>query len=517
MSTQLVNEGPRFVAPYQQDNGGVDFLGLRQVNLELMALCLPGINNVTRYIRPFSLLSWIYWKFYGLAEKKGTTVTNKDLQMWKEKVETLFTRGHKIQKTGGIPGTDSEPPGKGPVPLTFAAWKRSAQNTSLMAAVQYGPATKTIDGLGFLESQGRGFFQTRGHGVELAEALDVELRRFDLLKKLDVATANARQAERIFPSWSIFQPSTKERRIFRRAFFDASTIGDSTPIGRRSSTLQIALNVLAYSQKPLTSSEIRSLMFRRPFSNSRSRPKHSTLNVSWLRWVVLQVRQSQRLAFEGLLSWFELQLVEGNNDTEAIVNATLAAIKDHHSIFPLRQPRYFLKLIRKNFSTLDQALANRRDLDPFWLMEQISQATIDRSDSLGPYCLRTLFICSAFTELLLEESTVKGEVERGGSDRLSLAFWVSALSRFIDRELPEFLRFFFETFVLSQHFAVAARRFDGQTQRLRISIEEEGLEFLVDEPLLPTVTADRLNTALSLMEDCGLIGWSDEPTGYVAK
>jgi hypothetical protein len=39
--------------------------------------------------------------------------------------------------------------------------------------------------------------------------------------------------------------------------------------------------------------------------------------------------------------------------------------------------------------------------------------------------------------------------------------------------LVEFTRFLFENLVLSQHFSVAARRFDDETQRLRISFEEE--------------------------------------------
>ncbi len=64
---------------------------------------------------------------------------------------------------------------------------------------------------------------------------------------------------------------------------------------------------------------------------------------------------------------------------------------------------------------------------------------------------------------------------------------------------------------------VAARRFDGQTQRLRISIEEDGLEFLAEEPLVPSVTPDRLRTALSLMADCGLIGWDDSRQAYFVQ
>ena len=59
--------------------------------------------------------------------------------------------------------------------------------------------------------------------------------------------------------------------------------------------------------------------------------------------------------------------------------------------------------------------------------------------------------------------------------------------------------------VLSQHFATAVNRYDGQSQRLRFSIEETGLESLVPRPWLPNVTADRLITALDLSAECGII------------
>ena len=59
--------------------------------------------------------------------------------------------------------------------------------------------------------------------------------------------------------------------------------------------------------------------------------------------------------------------------------------------------------------------------------------------------------------------------------------------------------------VLSQHFATAVNRFDGQNQRLRLSIEEGGLFSLAGKPWEPTVTEDRLPTILELAGDCGLI------------
>ena len=56
---------------FKQPPGGVDYLGLRQVNLDMMAMCLPGITNATSHIRPFTVLCWIHWKFHALLEEAG--------------------------------------------------------------------------------------------------------------------------------------------------------------------------------------------------------------------------------------------------------------------------------------------------------------------------------------------------------------------------------------------------------------------------------------------------------------
>ena len=50
--------------------------------------------------------------------------------------------------------------------------------------------------------------------------------------------------------------------------------------------------------------------------------------------------------------------------------------------------------------------------------------------------------------------------------------------------------------------------------RLRLSIEEDGLVALVDQPWRPAITENRLPIILSLAADCGLI-WRDGDEGYV--
>jgi hypothetical protein len=507
VSLELGTDGPRFVAPYRPDKGGVDFLGMRQVNLDMMAHCLPGFNNVTWFVRPFSVVSWIYWKFYRLAERRGAQqVTGTELRVWKEKVETLFTWGHKLAGTTGVPGTDAKPPGQGAVPLDFASWKRSPVNTSLMAAVQYGPAAKTIDGLGFLEP------------LELAEALDRKLCDFALLDDLGPAAATAEDASEIYPAWSVRAPSKREQNIFRRAFYNHEAVGEQTPLGRRSTTLRLAIEALETAGRPLSADEVRESMFRGEGGRRRLAAVDPKLKRMWLSWVILQVRQCQRFAMEGLLSWFEWLLVEGCRDTDGVVRETIKAIEEHEEIFPAGRPDRSLGMIREKIPTIDAAMrqsATDPYFDPFVLTDEMRQAVLDRTDRLAPLCLRAAFLCAAFTTALRSEAQVRPELERGASDRLSLGYWADRLESWGAMGLEEFLRHLFEMLILSQHFMVAARRFDGRTQRLRISIEEDGLEFLADAPVVPSLTHDRLYTALSLMADYGMIGWDEKQNGYV--
>ena len=77
------------------------------------------------------------------------------------------------------------------------------------------------------------------------------------------------------------------------------------------------------------------------------------------------------------------------------------------------------------------------------------------------------------------------------------------------------IRFILETLVISQHFAIAVNRFDGEIERLRLTIEDNGVETLVSQPWVATVIEDRLPTLLRLCSDCGLI-WQQSDDTFAA-
>src|SRR5579883_765514 len=248
-------EHPVFVPRYRPDHGGNDFLGLRAVNTTLMGQCLPGINNVSQYLRPFSLIAWIFWKFYQLASAAHLkSPTNEQQRIWQEKVDLLFTWSHVLNGVQGIPGTRAVPPDGGRVPLDFGSWKRKPDSTSLLAAIQYGPPAKSTYGLAFIEETESGLLRTAGNGIELAEALDRCMsgsERKRLLQDIGEASATSNEVSALYQRWSILSPTPRERRAFRSAFYSESGIGDGTRTGARSATVRMILHVLETAKDSL--------------------------------------------------------------------------------------------------------------------------------------------------------------------------------------------------------------------------------------------------------------------------
>jgi hypothetical protein len=207
----MMDNGPYIVPVPPLVSGGVDFLGLRQTNLDLMAEAIPGLNNVTRYVRPFSLMAWITWKYRRLASDNRLANHKEAFKNFRERVETLFTWSHWLEGRRDLPGMGRfRPPieADGKASLAFRAWQREANNTSYFAAVQYGPASKVTSGLGILKSQGANLpLVPTAFGEQLAESLDAQLGSkpgYDLFfSDFSEGRASETEAVSFYSAWSI--------------------------------------------------------------------------------------------------------------------------------------------------------------------------------------------------------------------------------------------------------------------------------------------------------------------------
>jgi len=112
-------------------------------------------------------------------------------------------------------------------------------------------------------------------------------------------------------AWNIGKPSLREQEAFRAVFYNASAASDSTStsfLSLRSATLDLILTILKESAISLTVEQVRELMFL----GQSALPSLKLLphaEAARRRWILLQVRQAQRLAMESMLSWIERRIL----------------------------------------------------------------------------------------------------------------------------------------------------------------------------------------------------------------
>ena len=504
---------PFFVERLKIDPGGVDFLGMRQATLDLREKCLPGFSNSTELIRPFSVMCWVYWKLNEIAKSEGlATITTSQARSYREKAEVLFTWGHKLKGFEGLPGISFGPPqeSNGTVSLTFADWHRIPSSTGLMAAVNYGPALKTTIGLGFLNPIENDVFQPVRAGVALAHALDQELQKHGLpsaLHSMEVNVGTAADALRAFAGWSVAEPSAKERAAFRDAFYDAQGTDSRTAMGLRSATVALILEVLKRTDAPLTVDEIREHMFWGPSALS-SFSITPSVEAARKRWIVFLVRQAQRIAMEALLSWVEKRIImDGDSTTDALARAGQKACVGDSDLAG-GVTGYVERRLGHAFRDLEQAIeagATTAEVSIFHLMRQVRLFIRNEVDEIIPAALRLLGVCREYTIVMEEVAELRSSLRHGGAEALSLVNWRETIDRTHHLDMKDFLLVVIEELVLSQHLAVATRRYDGGVVRLRVTLEEEGLRALVAKPWKPAPAADKLASGLSLMAECGLV------------
>src|SRR6516225_9376089 len=83
-------DAPSFIDRSKVALGGVDPLGLRQINFDLMDEVLPGLNNVARHIRPFVVVTWAWRRARQLAEARGADKVSVDeLRDFVDRIEVI--------------------------------------------------------------------------------------------------------------------------------------------------------------------------------------------------------------------------------------------------------------------------------------------------------------------------------------------------------------------------------------------------------------------------------------------
>ena len=503
------------MSPINEGSSGIDYLGLRQANLNLMANFLPGINNVTLRLRPYALMCWVAWAFREELKAQNMPDASESLyRRFREKVEVLFNWSHQLNNNGvGLVGNaqTSKSGGESQL-LSFENWQR---NVSWMDPVFYGPSLKDENGLGFLHTVVPKVFQVTESGERLALAFDECINKaglsYNQLRSLDTATGTKEQAIALYPLWNVDDPSRDERAIFRAALFEPDVACQESMLGSRSASIELLLQILKAHSDGLSLDDLRTKMVFEGLSNTTESELQKVLLHRQGLWRVLQVRQAQRLAFEEFFGWLERQVLEGvcrhSSELVAVVQKILEKDQECFNEEHWLEGR-LIELESREGSAEFSWSGSDESRNLFVQMIRLAKMAKRLDDEVPLLAIKMLLLCAVLAKQLEQNPYATAYLAEGGGARISLKHWAEQVALYRHEPLKPFLSRIIETYFISQHFGVAAARYTGDAQKLRLSIEEDGLTSLLktsEDLWTPLVTADRLGAVLSLLADCEVL------------
>ncbi len=516
---------------FSDRGGGIDFLGLRYVNLHIVGNNLiPQLNNVTRDLGMFYLGAWIPWKFKAMCGKKE--FTPKNYRLFREKLEVAISwnmrdaapsaedYGHTRNRVGVT--QDLALPGS----LSFKAAKRKEQNSFYAAAI-YGPSLRALD---LIESYN--VFAADGSSLNIATAstdpgtaqicavVDASLRESAAYEKIaSLADASFTQEEVDELGEYGLAPS-----CFRGPGFDAlkpifqSKLLPTDPKAAgyaRTQTTRLILHSL-FKCNGSSTAALRNVWYTGLLPDGTPFVlKDESLREMQAHWAYFMARQYQRYAVELFLWCFESALVEGCRSIEDVVSFWLQKSRDAGESIPATFGQLMQVLAGDLLGADDQATSRNWNRTIHGEHEKFEYVADPREDH---GCMHALRICAAwFWRMECRQTGVGAQLMNiGGSDRMSMTWFLAWLRERRELPLADFLKDVFSNLIFSQHMRVALSRFDGKAQRLRFVLGDGGIE--------PTISArkslgklnlpwmpDRLDTLVDLLSDIGiLIGGSDK-------
>lgn len=485
---------PTFVIATIPKLGGVDPLGMRQINFDLMDQVIPGLNNVARHIRPFVVVTWAWRRARQLAEARGISkIPVDDLRDFVDRIEVIYAWSQFLRNPNAdLPGRLVLAPFIKADQWTFggSTWRNFRKSrrfsTAFTAPITYGPSLKSLGWL-FAHKDDAEVLIPMPVSNSALDAFELRIkRRLDhpAFSQFGKVTVTKREAMRWSEGWALDSVTQAEKRVMTTML-----LGTGAPLARREGC-DLMLAAVAHS-KTSKVSRVRRIMAGAP-TNFHPR---SNLNAAFEKWRRIQVRQLFRLALEALLYWIIWQVERSPKSTEALVATFIRQVGRRR----FRVAREWLN-----------AAANPAN-GPTILMDRISQAMENGSQpELASAVADSLSFC-------LSEAPNRGQLFEQ-AERLPLSRARREAEAWGGSSTASFVRHVLESWVLAQHAywsvgrALADARARGKTiLRLKIVLEEEGWTLApgvsLGRPPLPT--PDRLETALTLAKECGLVAFAD--------
>lgn len=472
------------VPPLPMQIGGVDPLGLRQLNFGMMDRCIPGLNNAAWRLRPYVVMAWAWWRATQLAERDGLPSLPVMVgRRFADRIEVIFQTGHfVVGEFGSLPGSEGlkqrvvEPGGLDfSTPARHAWHMRRREQGSLMSPVSYGPSVKEGLGMGFLRSWG-GLFSPVEEVMPAVLALDACLapvRDHEAFSSLECGWVSLDEMVAWQPLWRMNDITEIETEAGRQALLGS---GGSAP---RTDTLALLRSMLGSSSDPMDSHDLRVL-------GARSNMPWSETTTARL-WRAMQARQLQRISLEGLLNWV---LAKASGLPVSLDELVTDLINELEVAEGLTLGDW-LGAACPCEDGLDGAVS------PVSLIDDIDDARQFESAALCASGLRAAVqICREMDD---DKDLFGGQPDRLPLRRISERFRSAA-----SLDMRDACELIVSEMLIGQHVYWAIGRSGDDTQRLRIVLDEGGWVALHGAGHA-NPTPDRLYTLLELAADCGFV------------
>ena len=480
---------PRFTTPGRTNFGGVDPLGLRQINFDLMDEVLPGLNNVARHIRPFVVVTWAWRRALKQAETLGkTAIPQDDLLDFVDRIEVLYALSQFLRdEITDLPGSQYLAPWLKNVQLKFGGskWqqrrKERRYSTALSAPVNYGPTLKML-GWVTPHPEHPGLMIPNSAVDPALNALEMQMvvaLRHKAFNDFGSVTVEREDARKWGDLWALDEVTDVEAKVMAEQLF-----GVSAPASR-----QLGGRLMLAAARHVGTKNVERVRAAMTGPPSKFQPPTALRSVQY-KWRLLQVRQLFRLSLEAFFFWTMRELDGPKRSTDWLVNKFLGGVPSPVGTV-------------KSGAWIESLTSSRAG--PTELMNLIEQALGEPGAGDLPHS-----IARGLAFSLIEETPDLTQ----HPERLPLWRAKEEAAARSNSPIPEFVRYVLEAWVLAQHTYWSVRRgladarvHDRMLLRLRVVLDEGGWTLTPGYRIgtLPRPTPDRLQTVLSLASECGLL------------
>jgi hypothetical protein len=498
-------EWPTVVAGLPLHPGGVDPLGLRQLNFNLMDDLLPGINNVASRLRVYVLLAWAWWKAGELGKAAGKSQASADrLRAFVDRMEVLFAVSHLVNDDFyGMLGRDTlnaRVVRAGGFDFSGDGWAKFRRDrelvSSFMAPVAYGPSAKVGLGMGVIMPVEAGVFAPVDAVMPAVLAFDEQIKPIlagPAFAELDGGYVSLDEMRDLYEVWRATDLSDTEIEVGTARLYKKP---NAAP---RTRSIDLIRHLLGKADRSLTVDEIRRALGSGRLDGTAVTAPEDLIATADL-WRALLARQLLRLSLESLLNW------------------TLAECAVPSSLESLTQ-RLFKAIGSPNHASVSDWLSSKAwsgDIaDPITNPVELMEMLEDERQSEHP----ELALDGVKAALEIAREAPDRESYKGQADRLPLDGLIGRVERMADLPFEDGLQTILSEWVIGQHIYWAVGRSGDDTQRLRLMLDEGGWLSFYAQPGNARATPDRLATVLRLMADCELCEETivDDERRYAAR